>query len=145
MCLLFSLARTSRMQASTRHRLQLAAVAALVCFLGLSFVYRAWDRRESVRTALLWGRLAPLPASAHGLYIRKTGSPFTRELRISYRAAPEEIQKWLETSPGTRGLRPERPTANLRKFSISPGGGAQYAEVRVDDSLNEVWIRVYWS
>jgi hypothetical protein len=133
------------MNQRTRRRLQFLGIAGLICFVGLFLVYGSWDRREMLRVTLLWGRLAPIPASARHLTITKEGSMFTRAFRASFSAPVSDIEQWLGESPGTREAAPERHSPTTRRFLIKPGGGAQWAEVTVDDTLGEVRIYVYWS
>ena len=113
--------------------------------IGLVFAYRAWDRREMLRATLNWGRLAPFPAAAQDFTITKEGSMFTRGFRASFIAPLADVERWLRESPGTRDLTPERPSPTTRRFLIAPGGGAQHAEVTVDDSSGAVRIYVCWS
>jgi len=98
-----------------------------------------------LRVMLIWARLAPLPASARDFTIAKEGGIFTRGFRASFSAPPAEIELWLRESPGTRDLTPERPSPTTRRFLISPEGGAQHAEVTVEDSSGGVRIYVFWS
>jgi len=116
----------------------LALVAAL---LG----YRAWDRSEMLRLTLDWGRLAPLPESKQDFTIATEGGLFTRAFRTSFSAPMADVERWLHDSPGTRDVTPERPSPTSRKYLIVPGGGAEHAEVNVDESCGAVRIYVYWS
>ena len=70
---------------------------------------------------------------------------FTRAFRASFSAPIEDVEQWLRESPGTREATLERPSPSTRRFLIRPGGGAQWAEVTVDDSSGEVRIYVCWS
>jgi hypothetical protein len=133
------------MNQRTRRRLQFLGIAGLICFVGLFLVYRSWDRQEMLRVTLLWGRLAPIPASAQHLAITKAGSMFTRAFRASFSVPVSDIEQWLGESPGTREAAPERPSPTTRRFLVKPGGGAQWAEVTVDDTSGAVRIYVYWS
>ncbi len=69
---------------------------------------------------------------------------FTREFVISFEAPREDIEAWLASSKGTRDATVEVEHGS-RVYQIQPGGGAQFAEVRVDESGMKVTIRVYWS
>ena len=70
---------------------------------------------------------------------------FTRRFRASFRAPAGAIQKWLADSPGTKDATPSHPNAAFREFNIAPGGGAQHAEVTVNDAQGLVTIYVEWS
>ncbi len=133
---------------TTRARRRLVAVLAFavaVLAAGGFAGYQAWNRRTMLRTTLAWARLAPLPPSCRNFTISTGGSMFTRSFRASFVAPPPDIARWLLESPGTRGVEPERPDSLTRYFRIAPGGGAQFAEVTVDDRTGAVLIRVYWS
>ena len=103
------------------------------------------NRAATIETILTWGRLAPFPASAQGLSISATGNMFTRGFRCSFNAPAPDIEQWLQQSPGTRTVHPSSPSPGIRHFEIAPGGGAQWAEVTVDDTKHRVSIYVYWS
>lgn len=120
-------------------------MVAVVCLIGLFMAYRAWDRHQMRRAVLEWGRLAPFPESARDFRIQTEGSMFSRAFRVSFTAPIADIDRWLGESPGTRDVAPERPGANVRRFLISPGKGAQKAEITVEDSTGEVRVYVAWS
>src|SRR5262245_5516751 len=96
---------------------------------------REYEQREIARE---WARLAPYPASAEDLTSRQVGGPFTREFEVSFRAPLADIERWLRVSLGTREATAEEPYPWLRVYKIKPGGGAQYAEVRVNMSAGTV-------
>jgi hypothetical protein len=131
------------MNPRTRKRLQILGIVGVVCIVGLFFAYRAWDRHEMLRVTLIWGRLAPLPPSAQNFTITKEGSMFTRAFRASFTAPATDVDRWLRESPGTRDVTPEKTSPTARRFLMSPGDGAEHAEVTVDDS-GAVRIYVYW-
>ncbi len=103
------------------------------------------NRRQQLEIPLVWARLAPYPKSARDLRASTSGGMFTREFRVSFSAPAPDIERWLEASPGTRDITPHIPSPGKRHFAISPGVGAQHAEVTVDDTAGLVSIRVYWS
>ena len=70
---------------------------------------------------------------------------FSRGFRVSFVAPAAEIDQWLQQSPGTREAIPSSPSPGTRHYRIAPGGGAQHAEVTVDDTQHRVSIYVYWS
>ena len=133
------------MNRSVRKKLLKIGIPILVCAIGLLMAYRGWDRRQMLLVTLEWGRLAPLPRSAHGLRIDRSGSFLSRGFQASFSAPPAEVNDWLKDSPGTRNLVPQRPDAVTRRFLISPGGGAQHAEVTINETGGRVIIYVYWS
>jgi hypothetical protein len=105
----------------------------------------ARNQASARECTLEWGRLAPFPPSAQQLKIVTRGSPFTREFEVFFAAPREEIEEWLQQSPGTREATFTAPSPGVRHFLIAPGGGASFAEVTVDDTKSCVSIRVYWS
>ncbi len=125
-----------------------------LAMIGIAFVrlmvlvliwIRSIERGQQLEIPLAWARLAPYPNTARDLRASTSGGPFTRAFRVSFSAPAADIEQWLQNSPGTQGNSPERPSANKRRFLISPGAGAQHAEVTVDDSSGVVSIYVYWS
>jgi hypothetical protein len=121
-------------------------LCVLVVLAGAAFAaYRHYDRRSMIDCTLQWGRLAPFPAAARDFSIRTEGGFFTRAFRAQFAASPEEIEQWVRESPGTSGVQPERPSSHIRRYQISPGGGAQHAEVEIDDQSHIVSVYVYWS
>ena len=100
------------------------------------------NRASAIDCTLTWGRLAPFPASAQQFSITTEGSAFTRAFRSSFVAPQTDIEQWLQQSPGTRETVPTTPSAGVRHFEIPPGGGAQWAEVTVDDTNHHVSIYV---
>jgi len=102
--------------------------------------------REQLEIPLEWARLAPYPASARDLKATTEGRMFSRAFRVSFQAPAAEIERWLKDSPGTREAMPaHHPKPGVRHFEIRPGGGAQHAEVTVEDATGTVRIFVYWS
>jgi hypothetical protein len=138
-----------------RLRLVLVLVLASVFVLGaagiswLAYSFLSSDssrnRASAIDCTLEWGRLAPFPPSAQQLAVSTHGSMFTREFRLSFAALPQDIEEWLQRSPGTREAIVTTPSPGVRHFQITPGGGAEFAEVTVDDAEHRVFIRVYWS
>jgi hypothetical protein len=133
-------------------RTKCLAVGFLFGTVGISWLAYSFLSPDSSRNqagaldaTLEWGRLAPLPPSAHHLNITVHGNMFTREFRTSFVASPEEIEEWLRTSPGIVDAVATTPSLGVRHFHIKPGGGAEFAEVTVDDTEHRVLIHVYWS
>jgi hypothetical protein len=125
-------------------------VAVVGCFALFVYLFTREDRSpeayHSARECILeWGRLSPFPPSAQQLSINTEGGFFTRSFRVSFTAPPADIERWLQASPGTRETSPTTPSVGIRHFQIAPGGGANRAEVSVDDSTNLVLIYVSWS
>src|SRR5438552_3669133 len=132
------------MNLRTRWRILFFIAAGLICSRGLILAYHAWDKHEMLRATLIWGRLAPLPKTAQDFKIVTEGGMFTRAFRASFKAPIADIENWLKESPGTREITPETTSPTTRRFQISPGEGAQHAEVTVDNSSGFVSIYVYW-
>ena len=125
------------------------ALIALGLILTLSVVvyagYRHMRYHSMINCTLEWARLAPFPESAENFTITAEGSLFTRAFQAQFRASPEAIQQWIADSPGMQGVEPRFSSPNVRKFNIRPGGGAQHAEVEIDDATDVVRVYVYWS
>jgi hypothetical protein len=103
------------------------------------------NQTSAVATARKWARLAPLPRNALDLSVKVSGSPFSREFAIEFRAPSAEVRRWLRDSPGTRDATPALGPDGSVTYSITPGGGAQFAEVIVSDGGTRVRIHTYWS
>ena len=139
-----------RLRFSRRQMIVALAIASML--LAVFVAYPAWNQRRMERKqrhmlgiVQVWGRLAPVPESAEGLKVATEGGMFTRAFRVSFSDSMPEIDRWLNESPGTHEAKPERPTPGTRRYLIRPGGGAQHAEVTIDDASGLVSIYVYWS
>lgn len=107
-------------------------------------MYRFHVRASGLEAAQQWARMAPLPDSASGLAVDTRGGPFTREFTIRFNAPRNDVNTWLDKSPGTSKLKP-MVDGNIRVYTVEPGGGAMHAEVMVDDDLGSVSIHTFWS
>ena len=122
-------------------------VLSLIVVLGVA-AYAGYQRmryRSMIICTIEWARLAPFPESTQSFKITSEGSMFTRSFRVQFTATPEAIQRWIGDSPGMQGVEPSVPRPNVRNFNIRPGGGAQHAEVEIDDATDVVCVYVYWS
>ena len=70
---------------------------------------------------------------------------FTREFVVTFEAPMMDIEAWLVASPGTTDITPETNTTGELIYSVTPGGGAGFAEVKVNPQTQTVTIRTYWS
>lgn len=122
-----------------------AIIVALVVALVAGGMYVSHLMRQSaIETASSWARLAPLPPSAQDMQVEVKGSMFSREFVISFDASPAVIQQWLASSPGPASASPT-VIGPVATYAIMPGGGAQFAEVKVDSRAGKVVIRTFWS
>ena len=140
------------MKRRTRRILLTIAVTAGLVACGLAWIgftllspNSARNRASAIACTQTWGRLAPFPPSATRPTIQVEGSIFTRAFRTSFMASPPDIERWLAASPGIGDAATTTPSTGFRRFVIKPGGGAQHAEVIVDDTDHRVSIYVYWS
>ncbi len=122
----------------------------LAVVLGASFyLFNRQDNTDSaIKATLEWGRLAPFPESASGIKVVTEGSAFTRAFRVTFQAPLDDIERWIENSPGLRESTVEVVHAGASKYVIQPGGGAAYAEVVITvlgDGMGLVEIYAYWS
>jgi hypothetical protein len=141
-CLSYSLIHYLSM---TRRRLLIVAISmwAVLTALGTFYLLRSNDA-QAIATASVWARLAPLPPSAHGCRVEVKGSAFTREFVITFSASSPAVQQWIAASPGPASAQ-QTVAGGITVYAIKPGGGAEFAEVRVDSSTGTVVIRTYWS
>jgi hypothetical protein len=63
-----------------------------------------FNRHAAVEQARIWGHLAPLPVAQEALSFKVHGKPWQRQTELSFEAAPENVQDWVERSPGLSGL-----------------------------------------
>src|ERR1700722_10215729 len=127
---------------SRRGRFVVVAIfAALVAAVGW---YRHESNKSAVSTSLVWARVAPLPGSARDIDIDIEGSMFTREFVISFTAPAADIDRWIAASAGPASAT-QTVSGAVTTFVITPGGGADFAEVKVDKNLYRVTIHTYWS
>ena len=102
-------------------------------------------QKEMMALVLEWGRLSPFPTSATNVSIKTEGNSFTRSFRASFTAPKQDIQKWIQNSPGLKETTSDELSDNKVQYIISPGGGANQAEVTIDYGLSQVEIYVSWS
>jgi hypothetical protein len=102
-------------------------------------------RDEMISLTLRWGRLARFPESVRDLSVRTEGNIFTRSFRVHFNASEEVITKWIADSPGLKEAVIQSTVDGKEKYVISPGDGANYAEVIVDFRTGQVDIYVAWS
>src|SRR5947209_20365222 len=126
----------------SRRRILWIAFAGVV-LIGGALLYNWYDRREMISALLEWGRLDPIPVSATDFSITTEGNMFTRGFRAHFTAPQEQIDRWLKSSPGTNSAQVEI-RGPLQTYHIQPGGGAGFAEVKVDVVNHRVAIHVYW-
>ncbi len=101
-------------------------------------------KERMIATTLNWARLDPFPSSMSDFSIHATGNIFTRGFRSHFKAPITDINAWLSSSPGTKGLTPKWEK-NKRLYVIEPGDGATWAEVTVDEEAESVEVYAYWS
>lgn len=131
-----------------RASLLIALVAALFLFCACVSKIRGGDmtadeRRSAIDSTLEWARLAPFPSSAQEFTIRVEGGFFTRSFRAHFKATKDEIDRWVKLSPGLLGTEPTHINGK-RTYIITPGGGANRAEVTIQDD-NSVEVYSSWS
>lgn len=90
-----------------------------------------------------WARIAPIPDSKTEYNIYTEGSSFTRSFKSNFYLPKADLEKWIKQSTGLCDAEIET-MENTKKYTIKPGGGAQYAEVVIDFKKCYVEIYVYW-
>ena len=101
-------------------------------------------RQSAIDTSIEWARLAPLPVPTSEVAVEVAGSPFTREFRLSFHLSEAQLEKWLSDCKGISDAEIFQE-GKITRYAIRPGGGAQFAEVRVNWPTGEVVVRTYWS
>lgn len=107
--------------------------------------YDYWCYRSAIGATLEWARLNPIPSEASDLTIETEGTMFTRQFVLTFSAPEPIIKAWLQSSPGTSTTTPEIRDGTIVHYSIRPGGGAQFAELKWSKPGNKITIRTYWS
>lgn len=100
-------------------------------------------QEDMLQTTLEWGRLAPLPDNSSDFDIQAEGSPFTREFNCSFVTDRESLDAWIQVCPGLQDA--DITGGQTKTYDITPGGGAQFAQVVIDFDACTVRIHVYWS
>ncbi|MFA5164759.1 MAG: hypothetical protein WC481_04275 [Candidatus Omnitrophota bacterium] len=140
-------------------KITLWGVGALICtvilllgaFLYLWTTQNERDNRnpakqtEMKQATLEWARLAPFPKEATNFNIKTEGSMFTRSFRGSFSAPKNVIESWIQKSPGFKDAKIEKIDEGIQKYIITPGGGANWAEVTINYLENKVDFYVCWS
>ena len=121
-----------------------ALLLGLTLIVSGSVCIRSAVYQEGLDATKEWARLNDFPATATDVSIENTGSLFSREFTVSFVAPLEDITSWLNLSPGTKDITPS-VTGAVRTYEIEPGGGAQHADVEVDERTGTVRINAYWS
>ena len=99
---------------------------------------------NAIKITREWARVEPLPASARDVRVKVNGNMFTRGFIVEFTADRKDVEAWLTASAGTREAKFELKDG-VRRYVIRPGGGAQYAEVVVDEKTWRVRVRAQWS
>ncbi len=102
-------------------------------------------KADMLRVTLEWGRLAPLPESKNHFQIQTEGSAFTREFRSSFTTTREDVDAWIQASPGLQDAQVSTIGTHTKQYEIQPGDGAQFAEAVIDFEQCLVKIYVCWS
>lgn len=136
--------------------LVLAVAAGAASLLAIGVIFDRPERSErscmgdgaaeELRLVRDWARLAPLPDERDGCLVHVEGSRATRAFRVEFVARAEELDRWVEASPGLRDAH-LAPHASAHQ-RIAPGGGAQWAEVSLrpaGEGRVRVEVYVYWS
>ena len=117
-------------------------VGLAVLAVGLTLFVK--NRQSAIDTAIEWARLQPPPVSSLRVNVDTSGSMFSREIQLSFRADRDQLHRWLLESDGISDAKVSTK-GSVTLYDIRPGGGAQFAEVRVDESTGHVIVRTYWS
>lgn len=134
---------------SRQKKPRIAFALLLIVFLstisaaGYFFIQSA-NYHTAIETTKEWARLNEFPENATNLTVDRDGSLFTVEFVVEFRAPLADIEKWLQESPGTTSVAPT-VLDGVRRYPINPGGGAQFAELEVNEKTGHVRIRTYWS
>lgn len=119
----------------------LSLIATLLCVWG----FQVYSERSALAAVESWARVAPVKSCGSKPVVETAGGAFTREFFVEITCEKEALQKWLNNSPGLQDARVTEKTTNSNVYSITPGGGASFAEVEIDWNTSTVKLRAYWS
>lgn len=145
-----------------RRALLIAAAALLLAVLmgaGViaSMSFAAWEgaranasalpenRATALRLAREWARLAPYPVPESAIELTSEGSAFTRQFTLRFTAPRGDVKRWIAASPGLKEAKPVAEPGGALRYTIQPGGGAQFAELVLSADGTQVTIDTWWS
>ena len=123
----------------------LALIGSIMVWVSSRHNQEAEQKDDMLALVMVWARLAPFPPNAEAVSIKAEGNPFTRSFRASFTAPEGENETWICESPGLNETTPEETMNGKVHYTISPGGGANWAEVAIDKNSGRVDIYVAWS
>lgn len=103
------------------------------------------NKASAIECVCEWARLNPLPVPNSAVHVETKGGIFTREFIVTFHGDMKSILQWLNASPGTQNAYRDIHSLKYERMSISPGGGAQFAEITISEQGTKVVIRAYWS
>ena len=97
------------------------ALGLLALLLSAGYwLFARYQRREAIQSALAYGRLAALPATAREVDVDTGGSFFSRTFWLTFQASRADIEAWQRHSPGLAGQRPTTEPSFVRSTN-APG------------------------
>ena len=103
------------------------------------------NKQSAISTTCEWARLNPPPVPNSQIHVETKGGMFSREFIVTFSGNANDILTWLKASPGTRDKFESAKSPRAAHFEISPGGGAQFAEITISHGGTRVMIPAYWS
>lgn len=102
------------------------------------------ESNNSARSAVTdWCRLAPFPSTRANEKIVVSGSSFTRGFEVWFTLSADELDGWIQNSPGLQDATVET-SGDITTYLIKPKDAA-YGLVRINKKTGEVYIKTYWS
>jgi len=122
----------------------LVMVVSLVTTIGTVawFAMAPEKQVDAEPTICEWARVSSYSVSASSITVAVRGGMFTREFEVEMQMSEEKLAAWIASSPGFKDATTEKKDGVVI-YHIKPGGGAQFAEIRVRG--DHVTIRVFWS
>jgi len=119
--------------------------APTIVLLLLAGCFQNQNDKSAVKTVEEWVRLAPISSCDTNPTVETTGSMFTREFLVEFSCDPDELKKWIASSPGLNDARVSKNKGQKQIYTVTPGGGAAAARVEIDQQSNTVYVHTYWS
>jgi hypothetical protein len=103
------------------------------------------DEEQMWRILSEWARVAPIPEKATHVRIVTAGGMFTRGFRAYFATTDADLREWIENSPALKDAEGEVGPDGWTVYQVKAGGGAGFAEVRIDPRVLFVIVYAYWS
>jgi len=121
-----------------------ATIIFVILILIGVWILQRLNYRSAIETAEVWARVASIRACDSRPEVDASGSMFTRQFVVEFSCESSKLKQWVNDSIGLKGAA-VTTSNNIETYIISPGGGATFAEVKINWVENTVYLRAFWS